>query len=469
MRDLAVLRMISGVSMERGPARHLRWLSVALVLALMSIGVTSPVWALQEEQDDQVESSEQSSDEASEAVEPGSSGSADPDEDPDAESSESESWDDEDLDRDARDESRDEKYRERSRRRSVQKDTQVIVGRDLDIDEDEVVRDAVVIMGELEIDGKVRGDATAILGPVYVNGEVTGTVTAVGADVFLGPDAEIMGDVISVGGSVELEPGARVFGEVDEIDIGPALHFSDMPWSWQHSGPFWDDWQYGMAWEAFWTVFKWVLLLLVTSFIFLVAREPVERVSRSLSAEPWKAGLLGLATLMRVLPLVVVATIVLALSIIGIPLLILIWPFGLFALMIACLLGFTATAYTVGSWLADKFGWSSPYLALLVGIVSIQALSLVANFFGAISGFFYFFALMVGLAGWFVRFVAWTTGLGAVLLAYTEGRRSGGQPDPSVAVSQPATAPQPPVSPTGTSATPEVSPQAPPPTEVDGD
>lgn len=460
MRDLAM--MISRVSTERDPARPLRWAMAALLVALLSVGASSPVWALQEEQDDQVESSEQSSG-------AGQSDAPDPDEDPAAEESGAEASDAEVRDeenRDARDEERDDKYRDRSRRRSVQKDTQVIVGRDLDIDEDEVVRDAVVIMGELEIEGKVRGDATAILGRVYVNGEVSGTVTAVGNDIFLGSDADVMGDVISVGGSVELEPGARVLGEIDEIDIGPALHFSDMPWSWQHSGPFWDDWQYGMAWEAFWTVFRWVLLLLVTSFIFLVAREPVEKVSRSLTAEPWKAGLLGLATLMLFLPLMVVATIVLALSIIGIPLLILIWPFGLFALMIACLLGFTATAYTVGGWLSRKFGWESPYLALLVGIVSIQALSLVANFFGAISGFFYFFALMVGLAGWFVRFVAWTTGLGAVLLAYTEGRRSGGQPDPQLAASQPSAPPEPPASSPAASAPPEVSPPPPP---VEGD
>ena len=331
-----------------------------------------------------------------------------------------------------------ERRRHRRSRHRVDKDTQVHVMSDLEIEEDEVAREAVVVMGTLRVSGKVLGDAVSILGPAYIDGEVTGGVTSVGDDIYLGSHAEVLGDVISVGGRVEREPGARVLGEVSEIDIGPTLHLSRFPFNWNFDGPrFWNVAPLGLAWSVFWTVFRWVLLILVTSFVFLVARGAVESTAEAVSAEPWKAGLLGLATWLLFFPLMVVGTIVLALSIIGIPLLIIAWPLGLFALMIACLVGYTAAAYALGGWLRQRFGWTggSPYLALLLGVVSIQLLSLLAEILGSLGGVLWFFALMFGLAGWLVRFSVWTVGLGATMMAFAERRRLGKQSPPPPAAS----------------------------------
>ncbi len=325
----------------------------------------------------------------------------------------------------------------RSRRTTIDKDTQVHFMSDLEIDDDEVAREAVVVMGSLHVKGKVLGDTVSVIGATYIDGEVTGTVTAVLDSVYLGPNSEVLGDVVSVGGSVEIEPGARVLGEVSEVDFGPALHFSQ-PWYYDHDWDFWDGAPLGLAWSVFWTVFRWIVLILITSFIFLVARQAVEQTASAVSAEPWKAGFLGLATWLLFFPLMVVATIVLLLSIIGIPLLIIVWPLGLFVLMIACLLGYTSSAFAVGSWLGRRFDWSlSPYLALMIGVVAIQGLSLVGEMFGSLGGFFWFFALMFGLAGWAVRFSAWTAGLGAVIMVYAERRRGGATPPPAVESSPP--------------------------------
>lgn len=334
---------------------------------------------------------------------------------------------------------------ERSRRslrdrQRVDKDTQVHVMSDLWIDEGEVARDAIVVMGELHVNGKVLGDAVSIMGAVYVDGEVTGAVTSVGDDVHLGPESEVLGDVISVGGRVERAPGAKVLGEVSEIDIGPALNVSHLPWVWDDDGPrFWDGAPLGLAWSVFWTIFRWVLLVLLTSFVFLVARDAVEQTARTVSHEPWKAGLLGLATWLLFFPLMVVATIVLAISIIGIPLLIIVWPLGLFALLIACLVGYTATAYAIGGWLGRRFGWSSSnaYAALLLGVIAIQLFSLIGELFGRMGGFLWFFAFMFGLTGWLIRFSVWTAGLGATIMAFAERRRIG-QPTPTTPSAPPS-------------------------------
>ena len=287
--------------------------------------------------------------------------------------------------------------------------------------------------------GKVIGDAVCILGPVTIEGEVTGEVVAVGGSVYLGPEAEVMGDVMSIGGSVERESGSRVLGQISEIDIGPAIAWPDLPMFWNLDGPgMFELWHLGAVGHLVLTMFKWVLLVLLTSLIFLLAREPVERISRQIRGEFWKSSLLGLVAIVFFPFLFVMVIVVLAITIIGIPLLIVVIPLGVVLLILALLLGYTSAAYTTGNWLGRRFGWSldSPYLALLLGVVAIQMLSLVAKLLSTLGGYVWFFAVMFGLAGWFVRFVAWTTGFGAALLTQL-GRRDRGGVAPAASTTVP--------------------------------
>ncbi|MDX1643639.1 MAG: polymer-forming cytoskeletal protein [Thermoanaerobaculia bacterium] len=315
------------------------------------------------------------------------------------------------------------------RRRTITRDTQVHFMSDLLIAEDEAAREAVAILGDVEVRGEVRGDAVAVMGSVTVSGRVVGTVTAIGDDVRLEAGSEVTGDVVSVGGRIERHPDSQVLGSISEIALaGPAMRANDIPFGWDVDGPpFWDMWHMGIAWELFWTLTKWVLLLIVTSFILLVARGPVERVRRVVEAEFWKAGLIGLVTWLLLFPVLLVATLILAISIIGIPLLLILWPLAIFVLLIACFVGYTATAYALGGWLARRFGrpLTNPYAAMILGVVAIQLLSLIADLLSGMGGPMWFFVLMFALTGWFVRFVAWTVGMGGALLAFADRRRAG--------------------------------------------
>lgn len=351
------------------------------------------------------------------------------------------------------------------RRYPITKDTQVHFMSDLVIAEGEAAREAVAILGDVEVRGVVWGDAVAVMGSVTVSGEVVGTVTAIGDDVRLEAGSKITGDVISVGGRVEQHPDARVLGDISEVDLGPAMRVSGAPFEWRYDEPhIWDMWRLGVAWELFWTLTKWILLLLITSFILLVARRPVERVRRVVEQEFWKAGLIGLATWLLLFPVLLVATIILAISIIGIPLLLILWPLAIFVLLVACFVGYTATAWALGGWLGRRFGrpLTNPYLALLLGVVVIQLLSFVAELLGGMGGPMWFFVLMFGLTGWFVRFVAWTVGLGGAMLAFAERGHHTPPPTPPPTPSPGwGAGPGGEVSPPGDAPVPETSPEPP--------
>lgn len=312
-------------------------------------------------------------------------------------------------------------------------DAQVVVGSDLTVEEDDVFRDVVVFGGRLTVDGQVIGDAVSIGGSAEVGGEITGDLAVVGGSIELRDGARVMGDVVSVGGSVEQAEGADVAGQVVEVPFGPSLAFSGNwgnwgNWkSWGDWGRDWDlpeeaeDWSRRARWFGFmdvgWELLGLLFLGLLTCLALLVARNPVERIARKVSDEPWKSGLVGLLTQILCVPVLVLVCVVLLVSIIGIPLLLLV-PFAILGFILVAFLGFTAVAYWLGNWTEGRFGWNlgSPYLSLLLGVGLIEILALIGEFLGIGPGPIKFFAAMFVLFGCVVSYLAWTVGLGGAVL-----------------------------------------------------
>jgi cytoskeletal protein CcmA (bactofilin family) len=79
----------------------------------------------------------------------------------------------------------------------------------------ETVNDDVTAMtGDVEVRGTVNGDVTSVSGSVQVTGTVTGDVSAAAGSVTIGPGGTVEGDVSSGGGSIELAAGATVGRDV---------------------------------------------------------------------------------------------------------------------------------------------------------------------------------------------------------------------------------------------------------------
>jgi hypothetical protein len=273
-------------------------------------------------------------------------------------------------------------------------------------------------------DEQVNGPVVAIGGNVEINGRVREAVVAIGGDVRLGPKAEISGDVTTVGGAVSRDQNAFIRGQVNEVDFAfPSVRLRPFaPWS-IHVEPWWG----GGPWRTVrlvGTLVRMGLFTLLAALILLLLPHGVERVDRTVRAEPWKAALVGFFAQLIFVPLLVVTILFLVISIIGIPLLVLV-PFALLAFFVALLLGFTGTASAVAHAARDRFGWSTPapFALLVVGLLLIWGLTMVGRVLALPGGPFALAAGLVLLVGFLVEYAAWTIGLGAALL--TRFGRSG--------------------------------------------
>jgi len=278
--------------------------------------------------------------------------------------------------------------------------------------------DRVRVFGDVRVaeDEEVTGEVVAVLGSVRIDGEVGDQVVAVLGSVELGPKAVVNGDIVSVGGHVRRAEGSQVRGGVTEVSLADAdarLHIA--PWM-GHAGllPFFDG--FGALPSLLASTFRLLLLMLLASFALVVARGPVEASAHRLLDDPIKATLVGIAAEVMMVPVLFLTAVILAISLIGIPLLLLL-PFIVLFLIILALIGFSGTAFAMGQWARRRFGLATPpgIIDVCIGVVLILLPLLIGRVM-ALGGWpaspvsFLLVAAGVGM-----EFLAWSAGFGAVL------------------------------------------------------
>jgi hypothetical protein len=258
--------------------------------------------------------------------------------------------------------------------------------------------------------------------------------------VHLGPKAVVRGDVTSVGGRIEQAHGAVIRGHVNEIRFGPP-NFQFHPAVFL--GPFtgWDmfsGWFYLVG-----TLLRLGIVLVLVFIALLAAPRVVERIGERAAREPWLSGFTGLLAQLLFVPVLVLSIVVLAVSIIGIPLLVLV-PFAIMGFLLAVLIGFTGVVLRLGRWAAGAD--RPPFVTLAVGVVIVAAIGLLARTFGLLPAPLWPITWFFGVIGFFAEYIAWTVGLGAALLTRfgTRGPRpvipAAEYPPPIPAVSGPTEA-----------------------------
>jgi hypothetical protein len=269
----------------------------------------------------------------------------------------------------------------------------------------------VNVFGGLEVgeDERVTDAVVAIGGDVDVRGEVDDDVVAVLGSVRLGPRAVVRGSVTSVGGRITQERGAEVRGDVNEVRL------SGRPW--HHAGGHWAPWvgrdMFSSWFSLLATLIRIGLVMLLALIVAVVASGPTERISRRVAADPWVSGFVGLLAQVLFVPVLVLTVVFLAISIVGIPLLVLV-PFALVALLFGVLMGFTGVARRVGEWAVGPH--KGPLVATMVGVAVITAGAIVTRIVWLIPGPIAPLAFILWMIALFIEYIAWTVGLGALLL-----------------------------------------------------
>ncbi len=293
----------------------------------------------------------------------------------------------------------------------------------------------------VERDEEVNGAVVAIAGSIKVDGRVRDNVVAVGGSVTLGPHAEVLGDVTAVGGTINRDPGAVVSGRLNEVGVStPGVHIRP---NWNVRWAQW-PWLDSRGWSVvrlLGTMLRMALFGLLAALVVLVAPRAVQRVEHAVISQPWKAALVGLLAQLFFIPALILVIVVLAISIVGIPLLVLV-PFGVLAFLLAFLLGFTGAACGLARlvW-RQRPGTEAGMLTMLaVGLVVVWSFTLLGRIVGLGGGPLMPFALGLIFVGILIEYAAWTLGLGGALL--TRLGRYGALPPPPPVVA-PAARPAP--------------------------
>ena len=269
-------------------------------------------------------------------------------------------------------------------------------GQDVRIERYEEVTDAVVVIG---------GSAT-------IEGRVRDGVIVVGGNVHLTPTADVRGDVVLVGGQLTRDAGSQLVGGVDYVSFGA--------WSRRNFG-WWPSVRFGEVgrWLSLaGTIARVSVLAIMMALLLMVARAPVARVGRAALAEPLRALVIGLAAEVFFIPVLVAASIGLALTIIGIPLVAVLVPIAIVMLVFAFVLGFTSLACRIGEWVEDRLGWppGSAFVATAIGFIILLAPTLLARFLDVAPVNVSLLSWALVTLGLTVEFIAWTIGLGAAIM-----------------------------------------------------
>jgi cytoskeletal protein CcmA (bactofilin family) len=245
----------------------------------------------------------------------------------------------------------------------------VVVGSVL-VDRDEVAGDVIVVDGDVTVRGTVQGDLVVLDGNITIRGTVEGNVVAASGLATLGRRGHVEGDLVYGDEKPVQAPGSQVDGKVEKFSFGDVSVLAAI---------------------GLWIGFT-ISLLLLGIVLLLIAPRAGEAIARTGKDKPGISAGVGLLAFF-LLPIIAIAA---CLTVIGLPLgivlLLLILP--LYAI------GYLSAALVVGRLILKK----SKILALLVGLVILQLLTLIP------------------IAGGIIGFLATVFGLGVLLVTLFRAR-----------------------------------------------
>jgi cytoskeletal protein CcmA (bactofilin family) len=311
-----------------------------------------------------------------------------------------------------------EKMKEARRSSNGSRDV-VARGRSLEVKEGETVDSAVVYGGNLAVKGHVEDDAVVFGGNLEITGHVEGDAHAFGGNVVLAPGAVVEGDVSSFGGAVLKQDGARVEGSTESFDgkkisklvsgeLKEGLKKAKRHEHTDNDEHVERDDDNDVA--TFLIQFAVLFGLGFLGQMLFPAR--MKALAADIQAKPLAGGVVGLVGALALIPAsipLIVVSIVLAVTIIGIPVAVALWLIP----PLAAAVGFTAVASSIGTRLPVMRGRKTQAMVMALGLLILLAVA------------------QIPILGTLVVVAAAMVGFGAVIRTQL-GRRPQGIPEPII-------------------------------------
>ncbi len=264
----------------------------------------------------------------------------------------------------------------RAQRRGPRGQGVVARGQSLEVKEGETVDNAVVYGGALTVKGHVEEDAVVFGGNLDIYGHVDGDAHAFGGNVILHPGALVEGDVSSIGGTVTRHDGSEVEGSIESFGGGEvgALVASEVKNSLKSEplveveaeAPGKNDGGGGGI-AGFILRFAALFGLGFLGQLFFPAR--MKELSAEIKSQPLKSGLTGLLGILAMVPI----TAVLAITLIGIPVAVVLW----LAFPVVAALGLAVLAGEIGLKVPVLRGRKTQAVVLALGLLILLAVGAI--------------------------------------------------------------------------------------------
>ncbi len=272
----------------------------------------------------------------------------------------------------------------------------------------------IIAFGEnkrIDAADSIRGDVFLILGDLDIDGYVRGDITVLAGDLRIGSSGDVEGKIDCLG-TVTLDSGAHVWGDIKASNLVTPM----MDEYYDFRGEF-SEKKIGFSWQDIFRrltspvmiVYLLLVIFCIFSFILILPR-PVARIRYQIETGFMKCFLVGVLLTIALFPL----WLMIVITIIGIPVAILIFPFVVIGAYVLGAIGFTQFA---GFELRRRttLRYEGFLKTTLAGIVLLGSPLILAVFFQftnvdplTVPIFIIFLA---------VQLIMFTTGLGAVFFS----------------------------------------------------
>jgi len=249
----------------------------------------------------------------------------------------------------------------------------------------------------------IQGDVISVMGGVKVEGKVSGDVVSVLGNIELGSTAVVNGDVVCILGHLTKASGTKVRGET--VNVGsdkftfPNITFLPVG---------------GGILRFIVQIAKFIVLVLLLLLILYFTSDRMKVGSSYVTGSFFKSMGIGILILVFGSIVIVIASVILGITIIGIPLSFLL-VLSYIALMLFC---YFISSLAIGSFIARKMkiAKQSVYMQGLIGLFLLELPALVSSAMGVIP-IFKFVKIPIGIVGKFIVFLALLVGVGAFVLS----------------------------------------------------